>query len=174
MPSVSISDAAKLTGKSRRTLQRHMKIGKLSAGKDSEGAISLDIRELLRVYGTLAAASPSLAPSAPGTSAPPAQISPEPKFEKLLQQAHERETWLKAALEAERERWKAERERTLELERLEFDRQMLMRPLDIEPEREDGETENQNVHWARGWGTPIIIGITIGMGLMIAALWFFR
>jgi len=48
MAIVSISEAARLTGKSRRTLQRHIGAGKLSkvAGGDK-----LDTSELIRVYG---------------------------------------------------------------------------------------------------------------------------
>jgi len=49
MASVNITEAANLTGKSTKTLYRHIAIGKLS--KNNDGAI--DTSELLRVYGTL-------------------------------------------------------------------------------------------------------------------------
>jgi len=50
MALVSISEAARLTGKSRRTLQRHIESGKLTKTyKNSTPKI--DTSELLRVYG---------------------------------------------------------------------------------------------------------------------------
>lgn len=55
MTSVSISEAARLTGKTRDTLHRHIKTGKLSALSDSnrQGARLIDVSELIRVYGPL-------------------------------------------------------------------------------------------------------------------------
>jgi len=50
MALVSISEAARLTGKSRRTLQRHIESGKLT--KTYKNSIpKIDTSELLRVYG---------------------------------------------------------------------------------------------------------------------------
>lgn len=53
MSIVSISEAAELTGKTRRTIQRHVANGKLSRtvvnGKNS----GIDTSELIRVYGEL-------------------------------------------------------------------------------------------------------------------------
>lgn len=53
MSIVSISEAARLTGKDRRTIQRHLATGKLSKAAGGEG---LDTTELLRVYGAFVAA----------------------------------------------------------------------------------------------------------------------
>lgn len=54
MALVSISEAARLTGKNRRTIQRHIDAGKLSKVTDSAtGLHKLDTSELLRVYGKL-------------------------------------------------------------------------------------------------------------------------
>ena len=50
---VSISEAARLTGKNRRTLHRHIEAGRLSVTHDATGAPQLEIVELLRVYGPL-------------------------------------------------------------------------------------------------------------------------
>jgi len=50
MAIVSISEAARLTGKTRATIHRHINTGKLSKTKDDTGAIGIDISELIRVY----------------------------------------------------------------------------------------------------------------------------
>lgn len=50
---VSISEAARLTGKNRRTLHRHIEAGRLSVSHDATGAPQVEIVELLRVYGPL-------------------------------------------------------------------------------------------------------------------------
>ena len=54
MAIVSISEAARLVGKSRRTLQRDIAAGKLSKCDNGK---NLDTSELLRVYGTLSSAT---------------------------------------------------------------------------------------------------------------------
>jgi len=53
MPIVSISEAARLTGKSRQTLHRHIVTGKLSKCNTDTNAIGVDTSELLRVYGNI-------------------------------------------------------------------------------------------------------------------------
>lgn len=53
MPIVSISEAARLTGKSRQTLHRHIITGKLSKCNTDTNAIGVDTSELLRVYGNI-------------------------------------------------------------------------------------------------------------------------
>ena len=50
---VSISEAAKLTKKNRRTLQRHIAAGKLSKSTTATGDVGVDISELMRVYGQI-------------------------------------------------------------------------------------------------------------------------
>ena len=49
----TISEAARITGKSRSTLHRHIKSGKLSKTTDETGAPVIDTSELQRVYGSL-------------------------------------------------------------------------------------------------------------------------
>ena len=53
MAKVSISEAARLTGKSRVTIHRHIEKGKLAKEQDGLGNPVLDLSELERVYGTL-------------------------------------------------------------------------------------------------------------------------
>jgi len=47
----TITAAHRITGKSRTTLQRHLKSGKLSCTEDIEGNRLIDASELMRVYG---------------------------------------------------------------------------------------------------------------------------
>jgi len=58
MAKVGISEASKLTEKSRQTLYRHIKKGKLSVEKDNSGSVVVDISELHRVYGPLSGEAP--------------------------------------------------------------------------------------------------------------------
>lgn len=53
MAKVSVAEAAKLTGKSIKTIYRHIDTGKLSSSQDDNGCKSIDISELQRVYGNL-------------------------------------------------------------------------------------------------------------------------
>ena len=52
MALVSISEAARLTGKSRTTMQSYIKQGKLTKCTDSGGHSKLDTSELLRDFGS--------------------------------------------------------------------------------------------------------------------------
>lgn len=54
MAKISISEAARLTGKSRTTLHRLIKTGELSTCHGERNARMLDTSELLRVFGSLA------------------------------------------------------------------------------------------------------------------------
>jgi hypothetical protein len=56
MAIVTISEAARLVGKDRRTVQRHVSRGKLSKVTRPGGSVGVDTSELVRVYGDLAAA----------------------------------------------------------------------------------------------------------------------
>lgn len=51
MALVSISEAARLTGKSRTTIQKYIKQGKLSKCTDLQNQSKIDTSELLRVFG---------------------------------------------------------------------------------------------------------------------------
>lgn len=53
MAQVSISEAAKLTGKSRRTIQRYVATGKLSLSHNNTTGKNIDISELIRVFGEI-------------------------------------------------------------------------------------------------------------------------
>lgn len=53
MAKVSISEAARLTGKSRTTLHRLIKAGDLSTCSGARNAKMVDISELIRVFGDI-------------------------------------------------------------------------------------------------------------------------
>ncbi|MDV2998198.1 MAG: hypothetical protein N4J56_007903 [Chroococcidiopsis sp. SAG 2025] len=53
MSKFNISQAAKVTGKARSTIQAHLKNGKFSAEYDAVGNCLIDAAELHRVYGVL-------------------------------------------------------------------------------------------------------------------------
>lgn len=55
MAKLNLSQAAKVVGKNRVTLWRHINSGKLSAERDREGNPLVDTSELIRVYGELKA-----------------------------------------------------------------------------------------------------------------------
>jgi excisionase family DNA binding protein len=50
MPELSLSQAAKLTGKSKSTINRAIKTGKLSAVRHGDGSYSIDPAELSRAF----------------------------------------------------------------------------------------------------------------------------
>lgn len=56
MAKISISEASRLTGKSRTTLHRLIKAGELSSCSGVRNTKLLDTSELLRVFGTLSSA----------------------------------------------------------------------------------------------------------------------
>jgi len=53
MPSVSISEAARLAGVSRRTIQRRAQAGAVTVSQSVTGEKMIDISELVRVFGDL-------------------------------------------------------------------------------------------------------------------------
>lgn len=57
MAKVSVSEAARLYGKDRKTLYRHINKGRLSAGPVEDGVRLIDMSELIRVYGEPPASS---------------------------------------------------------------------------------------------------------------------
>lgn len=78
----NITDAHRVTGKSRTTLQRHLKTGRLSATVDEQGNKLIDASELIRVYGddcdfgrASGAAAPSQLGGPPGEGAQAAELA---------------------------------------------------------------------------------------------------
>lgn len=73
---ITIKEATRLTGRSRRTLYRDMAAGRLSYHVGDGGRRVVDVSELMRAYGALVGKpDPAPAPEAPGAAAPPAEES---------------------------------------------------------------------------------------------------
>lgn len=64
MAIVSLSEAARLAGKSRKTIQRYVADGRLSMSQDVQDKKGIDTSELMRVFGNL---SHSVAGTGDGT-----------------------------------------------------------------------------------------------------------
>ena len=107
----SISEAAKLTGKARSTLHRHLKEGKISKETDVDGQPVIDTAELVRVYGPLQGQDSSATGSIV-QRATPIQDSPlQAKIEAMMEAQIDQ---LRADLEdarKERDDWKAQAQR---------------------------------------------------------------
>lgn len=83
MALVSVTEAARLTGKNRATIHRYIKQGKLSQISDATNTKKVDTSELIRVFGSL------IAPSATPLQSDAMQHDATPKTDKsvaLLQQ----------------------------------------------------------------------------------------
>jgi len=82
MAIVSISEAARLTGKDRRTIQRHIAAGKVSHASNGKG---IDTSELLRFYGAFIASSAAAIKNdhLPHQTAPIAAPAADPEKEAL-------------------------------------------------------------------------------------------
>jgi len=143
MSIVSISEAAELTGKTRRTIQRHVASGKLSRSIASGGRVGVDTSELIRVYGQLTSRDGDTTMSQPVISNVAHKNDRNDKLndERLLKLEHEL-SLVKVELEAEKRRVQDKQETidTLKsaLKLLEH-RQEKTQP--IEPTKEDNVSE---------------------------------
>lgn len=63
MALVSVTEAARLTGKNRATIHRYIKQGKLSQVSDATNTKKVDTSELIRVFGSLIATPTTLSKS---------------------------------------------------------------------------------------------------------------
>lgn len=103
---LSLSAAAKATGRSKSTIGRAIKSGKLSAHRDEAGGYRIDASELARAFdwdpqgGVPWRATEPLGPLAGPESAPPSELLVLRTRLELLEQALERE---REALAYERE-----------------------------------------------------------------------
>jgi hypothetical protein len=103
---VGVQRAAELTGKSRSTIQRAIKSGKLSAEEDETGKKVIDVTELEQVYGLIKREEkPPITPSRKRDSSQPELPS---ELERENRQAAERVKQLEeelAKLKEERDYW---------------------------------------------------------------------
>lgn len=97
MAIVSISEAARLTGKSRKTIQRYVADGRLSMSHPDAGRSGIDISELVRVFGELSHSAPALSHAT--ETQPDAPLVP-PDVAATLAQLKAENASLKAQIEA--------------------------------------------------------------------------
>lgn len=107
----SISEAAKLTGKARSTLHRHLKQGRLSKETGPDGQPVIDASELMRVYGPLQRRDSGDTVSMRQGEAPrdiPLLQPVQSKIEALLEEQIARLTADLSDARQERDDWKAQ------------------------------------------------------------------
>lgn len=142
MPIVSISEAAELTGKTRRTIQRHVASGKLSRSVANNGHAGVDISELTRVYGQLTSHDKDATMSHPVISNV-IHKNDKKDNERLLKLEHEL-SLVKVELEAEKRRVQDKQET---IDSLKTALKLLEHRQDksgiIEPPKEDNASEPQ-------------------------------
>ena len=90
MAIIGIADAAKLAGKDRRTIERHLNGGTLSCTTDAAGRRVIDTSELARVFGPLShiAAPANVAVNSGVSQSPAAPVAPSDDGEKAALRAH--------------------------------------------------------------------------------------
>ena len=106
MAEVSVSKAARMSGRGRSTIQRHIKEGRLSAGRDESDNPVIDVSELIRVYGSIKVDEADKAEPIKQTDTAEPDQAAQTMIEALreeLRAAREREDWLKGQLEAAQE-----------------------------------------------------------------------
>ena len=126
---LSISDAARAAGINRRTLQRAIQTGRLSATTDTAGGRGVDLAELIRAFGPLkeapqeephgqgAAMSQETAPhTAPDTALVDTLREQVQQVQDQLHHAQERETRLLTLLETAQQVLQAEQQARRDLE----------------------------------------------------------
>lgn len=118
MPFLTLSQAAKAISKSKSTLNRAIKSGRLSATRNEDGTFSIDPSELTRVFPQNGPEHQPLlhqerAPERPGTE----DSSKIIMLEQLLEREREalnREREVSADLKEDRDRWRAQATALLE------------------------------------------------------------
>lgn len=98
----TISEASRITGKSRSTLHRHIKSGKLSKSLDESGAPIIDTSELQRVYGVLSHRDSSDTPTLAHHDTPPNNTEMKAEMDALRRENDN--------LRQERDRWASQAE----------------------------------------------------------------
>lgn len=99
MPELSLSQAAKLTGKSKSTINRAVKTGKLSATRHEDGTYSIDPAELARAFDV---------EPLEGTKRRDADLDGTRLLERItaLEAMLNREREISADLQEDRDRWR--------------------------------------------------------------------
>lgn len=103
MATLTVSTAAKITGKNRSTIQRYIQSGKLSASKDANGVLIVDTAELSRVFGNIATDWNDQSDGEPDNQDNAALRETVDVLREQLKVAQERERRLLSMLESEQE-----------------------------------------------------------------------
>lgn len=98
MAIVSISEAARLTGRSRKTIQRYVADGRISLSQRDAGRSGIDTSELVRVFGELSHPAPALS-HAPVSHLDASSVPPD--VAALLASLQAENAVLKAQVEAQ-------------------------------------------------------------------------
>ena len=101
MPVLSLSQAAKLTGKSKSTINRAIKAGKLSATRHEDGTYSIDPAELARAFDVEPLDGAKRSGAEPDRTRLLERIS-------ALEAMLSREREISADLKEDRDRWRAQ------------------------------------------------------------------
>ncbi len=106
MAQVSISEAARLSKRSRTTLYRYRDEGKISFSTDPQGNPVIDVSELIRVFGTIELdigehSVTSENDTVSGSSGRENQLLQDTvrRLEQELEDARQREIWLRGQME---------------------------------------------------------------------------
>lgn len=99
MPELSLSQAAKLTGKSKSTINRAIKTGKLSAVRHEDGSYSIDLAELARAFDVEPFDGAKRSDAEPGETRLLERIT-------ALEAMLNREREISADLKEDRDRWR--------------------------------------------------------------------
>lgn len=103
----TLGEAAKATGKSKATISKAIKIGRISAAKDETGTFRIDPSELHRVYAPTVSCEQSAPPTKP--SANTENDGHIRELQARLEVAHERLTDKEAViadLREDRDKWR--------------------------------------------------------------------
>lgn len=117
MAKLNISQAARATDKSRSTIQRHIKNGKLSVSHDTAGNVEIDTAELIRVFGglktdaTVVKHVSDVSKSAAKQQRDTGDTVAIEALQKELDRAREREIWLQKQVDERDEKIKRLEER---------------------------------------------------------------
>ena len=172
---LSPNDAAKQVGKSKTTILRAIRSGKLSANKSEDGSYSIDPSELARVYGG-GSRDPGHVPEhgapRPGSNVPGGAANDPPEIsvlqvkldaaEKLAsereQELHHRDVTidhLRGELESEKQ------------ERREAQTKLTALLSDMRPTASEKPVERRGVHWGY---FAALGGVVVTMGVLAAYL----
>jgi len=110
MARLTLSQAAKVSGKSKSTLSRAIKMGRLSATRLDDGNFSIDPAELFRVYPATTDNPYDERPIEQGATPVPAELKSRISMLELLlekeREAVAREREISADLKEDRDRWR--------------------------------------------------------------------